>query len=91
MHDPKKLLDFLKVSGFKNNSVIHIEFEGRSPDPEYLVNGFFLKHPLRKDVEDKDPRAVKLIAEELKKNITRRFGETDLHLVLKALVGMGQK
>jgi hypothetical protein len=55
-----------------------------------VVNGIFLKHPLGRQVVEKDPAAVKLIAEEMRRRITGQFGATDLVFDLKALIGSGR-
>jgi SAM-dependent methyltransferase len=91
LHEPAKLIDFLRESNFTNNSVLPIKFNGNSSSPKNVVDALFLKHPLGREVADKDPTAVNSIAEEMERRLTRQFGEGEFLFDLKALIGIGQK
>jgi hypothetical protein len=91
MYEPAILSDLLQDAGFTDCSILPIRFTGRSVSPEEVVNGFFLKHPLGRQVAAKDPAAVKPMAEEMQRRLALRFGVSDLVFDLKALIGIGRK
>jgi ubiquinone/menaquinone biosynthesis C-methylase UbiE len=91
LHDPQQLLGFLKQTGFKHNKVMHVVFTGHTDSPMNIVNGLFLKHPLGREVKEKDPAAYNHIAAEMEHRIIERFGPGPFEFELKALIGIGQK
>lgn len=91
MYEPSKLIDFLQQAGFTNNRIVPMEFMGSTSSPENVVNGLFLKHPLGREVANKNPAAVNSIAEEMDKQIGKQFGTDPVVFELRGLIGIGQK
>lgn len=91
LYEPEKLKGFLDASGFTDSSVVTIEFKGQGSSPQDIINAFFLKHSIGREVAGRDPSAPDRLADEMKRRITKEFGERDLLFDLKALVGVGQK
>ncbi len=91
LHDPEQLNDFLRQAGFRHNKVMHVVFGGQTSSPLNIVNGLFLKHPLGREVKEKDPASLNRIAAEMEQRIIRQFGTNPVEFELKALIGIGQK
>lgn len=91
LHDPEQLNGFLRQAGFRHNKVMHVVFEGQTGSPMNIVNGLFLKHPLGREVKEKDPTALDRIASEMEQLIIGQFGTDPVEFELKAFIGIGQK
>jgi ubiquinone/menaquinone biosynthesis C-methylase UbiE len=91
LFDPGIINRYLEDAGFKRGKVIPIEFASYSSSPENIINALLLKHPLGREVAQKDPDALNAMAEALRKRLIDRFGESDLKLILKSLIGTGFK
>jgi SAM-dependent methyltransferase len=91
LYEPTVLMDLLETAGFSRCGILPIRFEGTSPSAENVVNGFFLKHPLARQVAAKDPASVQPMATDMQRRIAQQFRNSDLVFDLKALIGTGSK
>lgn len=91
LHNPEQLLDFMKQAGFKHNKVTLVEFSGHTDSVMNIVSGLFVKHPLGREVKEKDPAAFNRIAAKLENRLTAYFGSLPFDFALKAWIGIGQK
>jgi ubiquinone/menaquinone biosynthesis C-methylase UbiE len=91
LYDPAKLNEFLTTAGLKNKKIIPVEFGSRSTSPKEIVNAFLLKHPLGREVANKERGALQMLAKQMEQRLSDRFGKIDLRFKLKALISTGQK
>jgi SAM-dependent methyltransferase len=90
-HDPEKLIGFLKESGFAGNQILPAEFHSGRVNYKDVVDGLFLKHPLSRQVAEKDPDMVQPMAENMRRKLSARFGPEPVVFDLKMLIGSGKK
>ena len=91
LHDPIDLNGYLTKAGFKNPNTFPIEFKSGHSTPDNIVNGYFLKHALGRELLNKNPEAVTPLAKEIHKRIVADFGANEIVVDLRAFIGMGQK
>jgi ubiquinone/menaquinone biosynthesis C-methylase UbiE len=91
LHDPAILNGWLTKAGFTNNNVQRVTFSGSAGSSRDVVNAFFLKHRLGREVKEKDPAAFPRIAETLEQAIGEHFGAGEFSFELSAWIGIGQK
>lgn len=91
MHDPRKLETYMKNAGFHDIVVEHMKIMGPVTDAEQLVNGFLLHHALGREVAEKDPAAVPVLAERMRIALRERFGTGSFTCALSAWLGKGVK
>jgi SAM-dependent methyltransferase len=91
LHDTTILINYLQKAGFINSSVLPIKFKSGFSTPENVVNGYFLKHALGRELANKNPEAVVPLGKEIKKRIVEQFGESNIVCDLKAFIGIAQK
>jgi ubiquinone/menaquinone biosynthesis C-methylase UbiE len=91
LHDPRQLTHFLTNAGFTNNKVQRVAFVSRASSPREIVNAFFLRHSMGREVREKAPDAFPKVAETLERAIGERFGTGEFSFELSAWIGIGQK
>lgn len=91
LYGQRQLNEFLSNAGFRNTKVILVNFQGSTDSPMNIVNGLFLRHPLGKEVKEKDPGAVSRIAGAIERSLIDHFGPGPFSFGLKAWIGIGQK
>lgn len=91
LHDQGQMQRFLADAGFRNMKVMLIKFEGSAGSVKDIVNGLFLKHPMGRAVEEREPGAVSRIAAAMERSLVEYFGTGPFRFGLKAWIGMGQK
>lgn len=91
LHNAGRLTGYLERAGFKRCRADLVIFKGQTDDVKNIVNGLFLKHPLGREVKEKDPAAVGPMADVLEQKIIRQFGTAPFDIELRAYVGVGEK
>jgi SAM-dependent methyltransferase len=91
LHNAAALNDYLTKAGFVQNNVFPIEFKSGKSSAENIVNGYFLKHALGRELANKNPEAVAPLAKEIHQGIVAEFGENDIVVDLKAFIGIAYK
>ncbi len=74
LHDPAKLEDWMSDVGFNNVKVKNVMLQSGPHELGNVVQGFFRKHMLGKELKAKDPSAFEPTAEKFEEEIPRRFG-----------------
>lgn len=91
LNDPDVLNALLEEAGFANHKVMLMKIKGHSDSPQQIVNSYFLKHPLGREVKERVPSSFDRIANELEQQLIQKFGSGPFEFELRAFVGIGQK
>jgi SAM-dependent methyltransferase len=91
LHDAVILTNYLQKAGFDDSTVFPVHFKSGPSAPQNVVNGFFLKHALGRELSNKKPETISPLAKEIFNRIISQFGETDIITDLNAFIGIGQK
>ena len=91
LHDPIKLDSWMSNAGFKNVEVKNVILQSGPHELSNVVEGFFRKHMLGKEVKAKDPSAFEPIAAKFEEEIPRRFGSDHPTFKLSAFFTVGTK
>ena len=91
LNDPDLLNAFLEEAGFVNHKVMLMKIKGHSDSPQQIVNSYFLKHPLGREVKERVPSSFDRIANELEQQLIQKFGSGPFEFELRAFIGIGQK
>jgi ubiquinone/menaquinone biosynthesis C-methylase UbiE len=91
LNDPDLLQGSLEQAGFINCRVMLMKYKGHADSPQQIVNTYFLKHPLGREVKEKFPDAFDRVANELEQQLINRFGSGAFDIELRAFIGLGQK
>lgn len=91
LHNPDVLNTYLEQAGFKNHQVTFMKFKGHADSPKHIVNTYFLKHPLGREVKARSPADFDRIAHEMEQKLIQQFGPGAFEFELSALIGTGQK
>jgi ubiquinone/menaquinone biosynthesis C-methylase UbiE len=91
LYDSVQLEKYLENAGFSNMEVFHIHFKSGQSTAQHVVDGYFLKHALGRELANENPEAVAPLAKEILRQIVLQFGETDVVFDLKAFIGIGYK
>lgn len=91
LHDPAILRTYMEKAGFRNVTVEPLVITGKVDDAEQLVNGFLFHHSLGKEVAEKDPDALPVLADRLRQALRQSFGLGPFTCALRAWMGKGVK
>ena len=91
MYEPQSLQKYFSDAGFKDVQVVHVSLKSGSATPDNLVNAFFRKHMLGKEVSTKDAALLEPLAQKMEQETGRKFGHTKIELDLSALLTTGVK
>ena len=91
MHNPQQLKDWMQNAGFTSTEVDTIVLNSGPHEVKNVVDAYFRKHMMGKEVMAKDPSAFEPIAREFEEEIGRQYGAADPVFELSALLTVGQK
>jgi SAM-dependent methyltransferase len=91
LYDPHTLITWMHQAEFIDINIARVVLESRSPTPGEIVNAFFIKHSLGKEVLAKDAEGFGRMADNLEREIGQRFGHVDTRFELAAYLVTGRK
>ncbi len=91
LSDPGVLETWMQETSFVDVHIVRVVLGSRSPTPGKIVNAFFIKHSLGKEVLAKDPEAFERMADKMEREIGQQFGHVDTRFELAAYVASGRK
>jgi ubiquinone/menaquinone biosynthesis C-methylase UbiE len=91
MYDPAKLEDWMQGAGFTDVDVQNAVLQSGPHEMGNVVQAFFRKHMLGKEVKAKDPSAFERIAQKFEEEIPKRFGSDQPTFDLSAFLTTGTK
>lgn len=91
MNDPKTLENMLIDAGFKHAESKVISLKSGITSPDFVVEGFYRKHPLGREIVAKDPSAFETVAEQFHDKVVQLSGDGKIPFQLSALMTTGIK
>lgn len=91
MNDPKTLRNMLTEAGFKHAESKAISLKSGITSPDFVVDGFYRKHPLGREIMTKDPSAFETVAEQFRDEVVKLSGDGKTPFQLSALMTIGIK
>ncbi|HTK18321.1 MAG TPA: methyltransferase domain-containing protein [Mucilaginibacter sp.] len=86
LHDEKILINWMKNSGFKDTETSKISLPSGPSTAELVVTGLFTKHPLGKEMMNKDANAFEPVALKFAEEVAKQFGAKNTSFPLSALL-----
>ncbi len=91
MHDAVKLESWMSNAGFRDVEVKNVVLQSGPHELSNVVQGFFRKHMLGKELKAKDPSAFEPMATKFEEEIPLRFGSDHPTFKLSAFFTVGTK
>jgi SAM-dependent methyltransferase len=91
LYDPVLLTRWLQEINFVDIEATRVVLPSKSPSPEDIVQGLFVKHSIGKEVLDKDPEAFHEMADKMIRTITQQFGAGPTNFELAAFLVSARK
>jgi SAM-dependent methyltransferase len=91
LYDAQTLVSWMQEAHFVDITNARVVLESKSPTPGEIVNAFFIKHSLGKEVLAKDPPAFERMADKMEREIGQQFGHVDTRFELAAFVVSGRR
>jgi len=91
LHDPAVLAGWMQSAGFTDVKWQRVTLQSRVPAVEAIVDGFFIKHSLGKEIMDNHPAEFDKVAKKYREEITGQFGSTDIRFEMAAFRMRGRK
>lgn len=91
MNDPETLANMLTDAGFKHAESKVISLKSGTTSPELVVEGFYRKHPLGREIMTKAPSEFENVARQLHEKAVQLSGDGNTAFQLSALMTTGIK
>lgn len=91
MNDPKMLENMLMNAGFKQAGAKVISLKSGITSPDFVVDGFFRKHPLGREIMTKAPSEFETIAQQFRDKVAQLSDDGNVPFQLSALMTTGIK
>ena len=91
LFDPPLLETWMKEANFSDVTVSRVPLSSHAPTPQAIIDGFFLKHSLGKEVLEKSPAAFNELITKMEEQIIRQFGSANISFDLTAFFVSGKK
>ncbi|MDO3628413.1 class I SAM-dependent methyltransferase [Mucilaginibacter sp. BT774] len=91
MNNPKILGNMITDAGFKHAETKVISLKSGITSPDFVVDGFFRKHPLGREIMTKAPSEFELVAQQLHDKIVKLSDNGQTPFQLSALMTTGIK
>jgi len=91
MNNPKTLENMLTDAGFKHAESRTIPLKSGVASPDFVVEGFYIKHPLGREIKTKVPSEFETVALQFHDKVVRLSGNGKTPLQLSALMTTGIK
>jgi ubiquinone/menaquinone biosynthesis C-methylase UbiE len=91
LHAPAVLEGWMQSAGFTDVRSERVELQSGAASADDIVNAYFLKHSLGKEILDNHPAEFEKVAAKYKEEIERQFGRGDLRYDLAAFRVVGRK
>ena len=91
MNDPKSLENMLTDAGFKHAESKTISLKSGITSPDLVVEGFFKKHPLGREIRIKAPSKFETVATQFRDKVALLSDNGSAPFQLSALLATGTK
>jgi ubiquinone/menaquinone biosynthesis C-methylase UbiE len=91
LFDPPLLETWMKEAKFSDVTISRVTLLSHAPTPQPIIDGFFLKHSLGKEVLEKSPSDFNELIPKMEEQIIRQFGSANISFDLSAFFVSGKK
>jgi ubiquinone/menaquinone biosynthesis C-methylase UbiE len=91
LFDPPLLEIWMKEANFSDVTISRVTLLSHAPTPQPIIDGFFLKHSLGKEVLEKSPADFNELIPKMEEQIIRQFGSANISFDLSAFYVSGKK
>ena len=91
LFDPSLLETWMKEAKFSDVTTSRVTLSSHAPAPQPIIDGFFLRHSLGKEVLEKSPSDFNKLIIKMEEQIIRQFGNANISFDLSAFYVSGKK